>query len=49
MPCLTCNAQVHRNEGIIYMVLECGDIDLARLLQASRGALVGWLVAWLLG
>ncbi len=29
--------QVHRNEGIIYMVLECGDIDLARLLQASGG------------
>ena len=24
--------QVLRQEGIIYMVLECGDIDLARLL-----------------
>lgn len=27
------DAEVHQNEGLIYMVLECGDIDLARLLQ----------------
>jgi hypothetical protein len=30
------DAEVHRAEGMICMVLECGDIDLARLLQ------VGW-------
>lgn len=29
--------QVHRSEGLIYMVLEYGDIDLARLLQVGRG------------
>jgi hypothetical protein len=29
--------QVHRSEGLIYMVLEYGDIDLARLLQVDRG------------
>jgi hypothetical protein len=29
--------QVHRSEGLIYMVLEFGDIDLAHLLQ------VGWV------
>lgn len=27
--------QVHRSEGLIYMVLEYGDIDLARLLQVG--------------
>eukprot|EP00887_Chlorella_sp_A99_P002275 scaffold10.g2275.t1 len=27
------DSEVHRGEGLIYMVLECGDIDLARLLQ----------------
>lgn len=28
--------QVHRSEGLIYMVLEFGDIDLARLLQVLQ-------------
>jgi hypothetical protein len=28
--------QVHRSEGLIYVVLEFGDIDLARLLQVRR-------------
>ena len=32
--------QVHRSEGLIYMVLEYGDIDLARLLQVG-GDLTG--------
>jgi serine/threonine-protein kinase TTK/MPS1 len=27
------DAEVHKSEGLIYMVLEYGDIDLARLLQ----------------
>ena len=27
------DSEVHHQEGLIYMVLECGDIDLARLLQ----------------
>jgi len=27
------DSEVHRAEGLIYMVLECGDIDLAKLLQ----------------
>lgn len=31
-------AQVYRAEGIIYMVLECGEIDLARLLQKREAA-----------
>jgi hypothetical protein len=33
--CCTCTAtvQVFRDEGLIYMVLEYGDIDLARLLH----------------
>jgi serine/threonine-protein kinase TTK/MPS1 len=30
--------QVHRGEGIIYMVLEYGDIDLSRLLQRHEKA-----------
>lgn len=30
--------KVHRAEGIIYMVLECGEIDLARLLQKREAA-----------
>ena len=32
-----CCPQVHRSEGLIYMVLEYGDIDLARLLQVLEG------------
>lgn len=34
------SVQVHRSEGLIYMVLEFGDIDLARLLQV-RGCVCG--------
>ena len=34
------DSEVHRGEGLIYMVLECGDIDLARLLQV--GPVGGW-------
>lgn len=34
LPC--CLLQVHRSEGLIYVVLEFGDIDLARLLQVRR-------------
>lgn len=37
--CVHVRVQVHRSEGIIYMVLECGDIDLARLLQARSTGL----------
>ena len=33
------DSEVHRSEGLIYMVLECGDVDLARLLQVGCG---GW-------
>lgn len=32
------DSQVHQKDGIIYMVLECGDIDLARLLQRHEAA-----------
>jgi len=32
------DSEVHRRDGIIYMVLECGDIDLARLLQRHEAA-----------
>ncbi|KAK2075783.1 hypothetical protein QBZ16_001524 [Prototheca wickerhamii] len=32
------DAEVYRAEGIIYMVLECGEIDLARLLQKREAA-----------
>ena len=35
--------QVHRSEGLIYMVLEFGDIDLARLLQVPGGGRAVWL------
>lgn len=42
--------QVHRSEGLIYMVLEFGDIDLARLLQVSQGdQSAGWALAKTLG
>lgn len=37
MYCTAAVLQVHRSEGLIYMVLEFGDIDLAHLLQ------VGWV------
>ena len=33
------DSEVHKREGIIYMVLECGDIDLAKLLQRHEAAL----------
>ncbi len=33
------DSEVHRRDGIIYMVLECGDIDLAKLLQRHEAAL----------
>ncbi|PRW45719.1 hypothetical protein C2E21_5938 [Chlorella sorokiniana] len=32
------DSEVHRSEGLIYMVLEYGDIDLARLLQKHEKA-----------
>ncbi|KAL6771913.1 hypothetical protein ACKKBG_A28265 [Auxenochlorella protothecoides x Auxenochlorella symbiontica] len=32
------DAEVYRAEGIIFMVLECGEIDLARLLQKREAA-----------
>lgn len=32
------DAEIHKAEGLIYMVLECGDIDLARLLQRHEAA-----------
>ena len=46
-PCLlhVC-LQVHRSEGLIYMVLEYGDIDLARLLQVG-GPHAALRVHWL--
>ena len=33
--------QVHQREGLIYMVLEFGDLDLARLLQVRAGRQTG--------
>ena len=33
------DSEVHKKDGIIYMVLECGDIDLAKLLQRHEAAL----------
>ena len=33
------DSEVHKRDGIIYMVLECGDIDLAKLLQRHEAAL----------
>lgn len=38
LPSNPSSLQVHRAEGIIYMVLECGEIDLARLLQKREAA-----------
>jgi hypothetical protein len=38
--CTATVLQVHRSEGLIYMVLEFGDIDLAHLLQVGCGAFV---------
>lgn len=32
------DSEVHKRDGIIYMVLECGDIDLAKLLQRHEAA-----------
>lgn len=32
------DSEVHKKDGIIYMVLECGDIDLARLLQRHEAS-----------
>jgi hypothetical protein len=32
---------VHQREGLIYMVLEFGDLDLARLLQVRAGRQTG--------
>lgn len=32
------DSEVHQKDGIIYMVLECGDIDLARLLQRHEAS-----------
>jgi hypothetical protein len=43
--CMHACVQVFRDEGLVYMVLEYGDIDLARLLhnheEARRRAQVG--------
>ncbi len=33
------DSEVHKKDGIIYMVLECGDIDLAKLLHRHEAAL----------
>ncbi|KAI8113435.1 hypothetical protein M9435_003437 [Picochlorum sp. BPE23] len=32
------DSEIHKRDGIIYMVLECGDIDLAKLLQRHEAA-----------
>lgn len=44
-PLLPLSLQVFQEEGLIYMVLEYGDIDLARLLhnheEGRRGSAVG--------
>lgn len=46
LPACPLAPQVHRSEGLIYMVLEFGDIDLARLLQVGCVHVCVW---WLLG
>lgn len=38
LPCGGCTSQVIQSEGTIYMVLEYGDIDLARLLAKHEQA-----------